>query len=445
MNGHDAPGRAAESTAGAVVRARFAPSPTGPLHVGSVRTALLNWLFVHSRAAGPGSTLLLRIDDTDRERSDPAYERAILADLRWLGLEWDEGPVRQSERAARHAEALAQLPTVRREGAYVFEGRVIARADGSPLYNLAAAVDDLDDRITHVLRGRDHLPNTELQSAIIRALGGEPPVYVHAALLTLPAGAKISKRDATTDSLARAPGVATPGGRAPRPGEPVGGEGAAGVGGPSIPVTVAALREQGYPPTAICNALALSLADFGTEELMLTLEEQARRFDLSRLHTGDSRFDVEKLRWLSGRHIRAMRAEDLRAELAARLGYEPGDVEVEAARTAGATLEECARAVRELVSPPPPDAVAVELASTPEAAAARTVLADLARRPPADLEEAEALFERVKDELRARDVKLGPALRGLRASLTGRAEGPELPYVLAVLTPERLARIRAAA
>ena len=169
-------------------RVRFAPSPTGTLHLGSARTALLNWLFARSS----GGSMLLRIDDTDAARSDASLVEGVLEDLRWLGLDWDDGPVFQSDRAARYAEALAELPVSRVDDAYVFEGRVIARADGSALYHLATAVDDVDDAITHVLRGRDHLSNTELQRAIIRALGAEPPEYVHAPLLLGADGAKIS-------------------------------------------------------------------------------------------------------------------------------------------------------------------------------------------------------------------------------------------------------------
>lgn len=391
------------SPGGSPVRTRFAPSPTGPLHVGSARTALLNWLFTHSPAAA--GSLLLRIDDTDRERSSAAFEAAILEDLRWLGLTWDEGPVHQSERATRHAEALAALPTADRDGAPEFAGRVIARADGSALYNLAAAVDDLDDGITHVLRGRDHLANTELQRQIITALGGEPPVYVHAALLTLPEGAKISKRDGET------------------------------------PLTIAALREQGYPPAAVCNSLALSLADFGTDELMLTLNEQAARFDLARLHRSDARFDIDKLRWLSGRHIREFGDETLTTELHARLGFDPPRFAIAAARTGGATLNECASTVRDLLDPPPPDAAAREFAATPQAATALALLLELAPEPPADQAAAERLLVDVKGALRDRGEKPGPALRGLRAVLTGRTAGPELAFVLAALTPERLARL----
>lgn len=392
----------------AIVRTRFAPSPTGPLHVGSARTALLNWLFARSAAVAGEGKLLLRIDDTDRVRSSAAAETAILSDLRWLGLCWDEGPVRQSERAERHMAALALLPTNELDGAREFEGRVIARADGTPLYNLAAAVDDLDDGVTHVLRGRDHLSNTELQAAIICALGGEPPVYIHAPLLTFEGG-KISKREH----------------------------------GDHEGVTIAALRDEGFPAAALCNALALSLADFGEHELMLSLDELADRFDIARLHSADSHFDRDKLRWVSGHHIRAMGDEELALSLAERLGEPPPAAALAAARTGGATLHECAQVVRDLLNPPPPDAAARALATTAEAATALVLLGELAPTPPVDVAEAEALFAALKTTLRARDVKLGPALHGMRAALTGRVEGPELPLVLAMLTPERLAQARA--
>lgn len=392
------------------IRVRFAPSPTGPLHVGSVRTALLNWLF--ARAAG--GSLLLRIDDTDQERSTQAFETSIIDDLNWLGLDWDDGPVHQSDRFARYAEALAELPTAQRDGAFEFEGRVIARADGSPLYHLATAVDDVDDDITHVLRGRDHVPNTEFQVSIIRALGHEPPEYVHAPLLTFEGGGKISKRE---------------------------GAGPADAG----PSTVAALRAEGYLPLAVSNALALSLADFGTDELMSSLAQIAERFDLARLHTADSQFDADKLRWVNGHHIRELDEEQLRGELAALGASELPVAAVEAARTGGATLVECAQLARELIEPPAPDDEAEQLSTSPEAAAALKLLLELSPNPPTDVASAEVLFDQLKSAIRESGAKLGPALRGLRSLLTGRSHGPEFPYVLATLTPERIDNARVAA
>src|ERR1700722_14890464 len=227
------------------MRVRFAPSPTGVLHIGGARTALYNWLL----ARGHGGTLVLRIEDTDRERSTPENVEQILDALRWLNLDWDEGPIFQSEQAPRHAEALEQLlqsghayyssATADDVKAYkaqhgssrgfrgepeaagavrlrvpdtgetvvddVIRGQtsfpnasmddpVIARADHSPLYNFAVAVDDLDAQITHVVRGEDHLSNTPKQLLVFTALGAEPPKYAHLPLLHGPDGRKLSKR-----------------------------------------------------------------------------------------------------------------------------------------------------------------------------------------------------------------------------------------------------------
>lgn len=387
------------------LRARFAPSPTGLLHVGSVRTALLNWLFVHSPAAEGRGRLLLRIDDTDAERSDSELERRIFDDLEFLGLTWDDGPVRQSDRSERYAEVLHELPTELRDGAHVFGDRVIARADGTALYNLASAVDDVDDAITHVLRGRDHVANTELQRAIIEAMGAEPPKYVHAPLLVFEGGAKVSKR---TES----------------------GEG---------PATIAALRDEGYPAEAICNALALSLVDYGTEELALTLDDLAARFSLDRLHTADSQFDLDKLRWVSGQHIRAMEDSRLAGELAERGVTELSAPLLSAARTAGVTFDECADVARDLVDPPEPDEEAAALIATQEAAMSLACLDWMVDTWPVPADQAEDVFARLKSELRSQGLKLGPSLHGLRAILTGRSQGVEFPLILATLTAERFA------
>jgi glutamyl-tRNA synthetase len=378
------------------VRARFAPSPTGMLHLGSARTALLNWLFVRTS----GGELLLRIDDTDAERSDRELEARILEDLSWLGLEWDLGPVRQSERAERYREALETLPVERRDGAYVFEDRVIARADGSALYHLATAVDDVDDAITHVLRGRDHLANAELQSALIRAIGAEPPVYVHAPLLIFDDGAKVSKRE---------------GDRA----------------------TVAELRKEGFTAAALLNALALSLADFGTEELMFSAGEIAGRFELDRLHTADSRFDEAKLRWISGEHLRAMELSEFAAALA---DFGAGDLPepaLLAAQTGGQTLVECTALARMMVEPPPPDDAAIAAIDQTEVGVAYAVLDELVESWPPDVEQAKQVFAELKRQLKADGYNLGVCLRGLRAVFTGRTEGPEFPLLLACIDQSR--------
>ena len=168
-------------------RVRFAPSPTGSLHLGSALSAVAN--------RRRGEWLLLRIDDTDRSREVEGAVEAILEDLEWLGLPWNEGPVRQSERADRHREAALSVGEPDDDGSIRYRGTTLLRADGSPTYHLASVVDDHDFGITHVVRGADHRSNTELQRELSRALGFEPPEYVHHGLLLGPDGKKLSKRE----------------------------------------------------------------------------------------------------------------------------------------------------------------------------------------------------------------------------------------------------------
>jgi glutamyl/glutaminyl-tRNA synthetase len=161
-------------------RVRFAPSPTGSLHLGNALTAVANRDF--------GDWLLLRIDDTDAARNVAGGEEAILRDLEWLGVAWDEGPVRQSERQERYREAAAPLGER-------FGKTTLLREDGSATYQLASVVDDIDFGITHVIRGNDHRPNEALHRALHEALGTEPPEYIHHGLILGPDGRKLSKRD----------------------------------------------------------------------------------------------------------------------------------------------------------------------------------------------------------------------------------------------------------
>src|SRR5881398_2367018 len=179
-------------------RVRFAPSPTGSLHVGNALSAVANRAF--------GDWLLLRIDDTDPARNVPGGEEELLGDLEWLGLAWDEGPVRQSERRARHIEAAEGLGER-------FDGITLLREDGTPTYHLASVVDDVDFGITHVVRGNDHRPNEQLHRRLAQALGATPPEFIHHGLILGEDGRKLSKR--------------TPG------------------------ATVASLREQGIPAAAV--------------------------------------------------------------------------------------------------------------------------------------------------------------------------------------------------
>ena len=312
------------------MRVRFAPSPTGALHIGGARTALFNWLL----ARNSGGRFVLRVEDTDRERSTAENVEQILDALRWLELDWDEGPIFQSAREERHREAVATLlesgrayrseatgddvkawkaqhgddrgfrgeaePTgairlrVPDEGDTAFEDLVlgevrspnrslddlvIARADGTPLYNLAVAVDDLDLEITHVLRGNDHLTNTAKQLLIIEALGHQPPHYGHVPLLHGPDGKKLSKR-----------------------------HGAA---------SVQELRDAGHLPSAVRNYVALLGWGAGDDETILSTDELVRRFDVTRIQRNPAQFDEQKLRWMNGRYMRELSLAELTAALEA--------------------------------------------------------------------------------------------------------------------------------
>ena len=172
-------------------RVRFAPSPTGSLHVGNALSAVANRAF--------GDWLLLRIDDTDPARNVPGGDEELLGDLEWLGLEWDEGPVRQSERRERHVEAARELGER-------FDGVTLLREDGTPTYHLASVVDDVDFGITHILRGNDHRPNEALHRRLFEALGATQPEFVHHGLILGEDGRKLSKRaeGATVESLREA-------------------------------------------------------------------------------------------------------------------------------------------------------------------------------------------------------------------------------------------------
>jgi len=187
-----------------VVRVRFAPSPTGSLHLGNALSAVANRRFADEH----GGTLLLRIDDTDQARNVEGGAPEIAADLEWLGVRWDEGPVHQSSRFVRHREAAHQIGEPDDEGALRFGRTTLLRADGTPTYQLASAVDDVDFEITHVIRGSDHRANAELQTELIRALGAEPPEFIHHGLLLGEDGTKLSKRHgAATVADLRAAGI----------------------------------------------------------------------------------------------------------------------------------------------------------------------------------------------------------------------------------------------
>src|SRR5712692_6672311 len=278
-------------------RVRFAPSPTGYLHVGGARTALLNWLY----ARHTGGTFLLRIEDTDKQRSTDEHTKVILDGLTWLGLDWDEPPVFQGARLPQHqaaadrllAEGKAYLDegTIRFRmppgeiawedvvhGRISFQGEdlkdfIILRSDRTPIYNLAVVVDDVDMGITLVLRGDDHISNTPKQIALYRALGQEPPQFGHVPMINGPDGKKLSKRHGAT--------------------------------------AVGDYQHQGILPAAMRNFLALLGWSPGGDREIMTLPEMIELFSLEGIQSKAAIFDTTKLEWMNGQYLSATSAEDL--------------------------------------------------------------------------------------------------------------------------------------
>src|SRR3954454_13340471 len=369
------------------MRVRFPPSPTGALHIGNARTALYNWLL----ARGSGGQLVLRIEDTDRERSTPENVDLIFESMDWLGIDFDEGPIYQSANAERHAAVVQELlesgkayrttagpeqvkaykaandnrgfrgveesegairlrmpdegvttvnDIIRGETAFenvLLDDLVIARADGTPVYHLAVVVDDSDAQITHVVRGADHYSNTPKHLRIYEALGATPPTYAHLPLLHGPDGKKLSKR-----------------------------HGAA---------SVSDLRKTGYLKEAVINYLALLGWGYDESTTFFTIEELQKLFSLERVSKNPAVFDEQKLRWMNGRYLRELSADDLTARLEEFTGREGLKDAVAITQDKISTLEEFWPLARSFFEGPVDDPQARErILGTPDAPG---VLADV--------------------------------------------------------------------
>jgi glutamyl-tRNA synthetase len=437
------------------MRVRFAPSPTGALHIGGARTALYNWLL----ARGHGAEYVLRIEDTDRERSTPENVEQIFEALRWLELDWDGDPVFQSQRQHRHAEVVERLidsgyayrstagpedvqafkqehgndrgfrgedegtgavrlrmpdegATVVRDvirGESTFEHRlmddlVIARADGTPVYHLAVVVDDLDAGITHVVRGADHFSNTPKQMRILAALGEEAPVYAHVPLLHGPDGKKLSKR-----------------------------HGAA---------SVQELRDRGYLPEAVRNYLALLGWGYDEETTFFTTDELKERFSLERVSRSPAVFDEQKLRWMNGRYLRELPVEELTRRLETLTGRKGLGEAVAITQDKISTLDEFWPLARFFFEGPVDDPAAREkVLGAPGAAAA---LGE-ARRALAELPAAwtqESVEEALRGVAERLGVKPKAVFQPLRVALAGTTVSPGIFESVALLgRDETLARV----
>lgn len=461
---------------------RFAPSPTGYLHIGGARTALFNWLY----SKHTGGKMLLRIEDTDRERSTEAATAAILEGLTWLGLTWDGDAISQWERAPRHREVAEELvkagkayycyaspeeldamrelaraegrppryddrwrdrdpseapegvkPVIRIkapqtgetvvlddvQGEVRFPNKdlddfIILRSDGAPTYMHAVVVDDHDMGVTHIIRGDDHLTNAARQTIIYQAMGWDVPKMSHIPLIHGADGAKLSKR-----------------------------HGALGV---------EAYRAMGYLPEALCNYLVRLGWSHGDDEIM-TIEQMIEWFDTKDINKGASRFDFQKLEAINGHHIRASDSETLTQALIDVLPYIEGGTELQAlldderrAQLVAAMpgLKDRAKTLVELADgakflfvsrPLPLDEKAASLLNEEGRAILKAVLPQL----EAAEWTAEALDAVVRAHAESTGLKLGKIAQPLRAALTGRATSPGVFDVLVVLgREEALGRIQ---
>jgi glutamyl-tRNA synthetase len=401
---------------------------------------------------------VLRIEDTDRERSTPENVEVIFDALRWLGIDWDEGPIYQTANASRHAEVVEQFladghayrstagpeevraykeandgrgfrgtdegegavrlrvpdegvtvvrDVIRGETAFenvLLDDLVIARADGSPLYHLAVVVDDADAGITHVVRGADHYSNTPKQILIQQAMGAPTPVYAHLPLLNGPDGKKLSKRHGAT--------------------------------------SVQELREKGYLPEAVINYLALLGWGYDEATTFFTIEELQERFTLERVSKAPAAFDEQKLRWMNGRYLRELDTDDLRGRLEGYLGRQVPRELVEITQDKISTLEEFWPLARSFLDGPVDDPAARERwLGAPEArdglAQARAALSELPE--PWKVEGVETTLRGVTERL---GVKPKQLFQPLRVALTGTTVSPGIFETVALLgRDETLARL----
>jgi glutamyl-tRNA synthetase len=456
------------------VTTRFAPSPTGLLHVGGVRTALFSWLYARHR----GGKFILRIEDTDRERSTDEAVRVILDGMQWLGLTADAGPYFQSQRFDRYSEIITRMlsagsayrcyctkqeleelraeqlarkekpryagvcrsrtepragvdPVVRFRnpaegtvvvddqvhGPVVFENRelddlIMARSDGTPTYNFCVVVDDMDMAVTHVIRGDDHLNNTPRQMNMLQALGAAPPTYAHVPMILGADGSKLSKRHGA--------------------------------------VSVLQYQEEGYLPSALLNYLVRLGWAHGDQEVF-TLEEMIAAFDIRDVNKAASAFNPEKLLWLNQQHMMRMPPADLVPHLRVqlqRLGLDSNDMlllegVVRAQRERAKTMKEMALNSRFFFTPGVElDAKAVSKHLT---AAEAPALAEVRKRL-AELSEWSAMsIHTALNTLAAHlGVGLGKIAQPLRVAVTGSSVSPPIDVTLALLGRERtLARIDA--
>ena len=431
-----------------MIRVRFAPSPTGSLHVGGARTALFNWLFVqHARKHGPDheAVFLLRIEDTDKQRSTDEFTQVILDGLAWLGLGYDEAPFFQGEALERHRADAQRLLTegkayleqgaiyfrVKHEevawddavhGPISFHGKdledfVILRADGTPVYNFAVVSDDIAMRITHVFRGDDHISNTPKQILLYRAFGVPVPVFGHVPMILGTDGKKLSKRHGAT--------------------------------------AVADYQHEGILPQAMVNFLALlGWNPGGDRELFFDAADLADAFTLEGVQRKAAVFDPKKLEWMNGEQLRSVGPAGVARLLGAALA---GLDAARAAELVAAVLPrswttlDVARQVRVRagLDPATPDETAVAyIAKDPAGYRAALEVAAQSLREWSDWSAA-GLDAHLRQLAKARGMKVGALMQPIRIALTGATVSEAVNELLVVVgkdrTLERLAEAGQAA
>ena len=461
-------------------RVRFAPSPTGYLHVGGARTALFNWLFAQKTTG----TFILRIEDTDQERSTDEHTRVILEGLTWLGLSWDEGPFFQGESVARHRNDALRLlaenkayrcfctreeleaqrkATARGGGAEAFKydrrcdrlpdgevsarlargmpfairfrmpaediawedavhgpiafhGRdlddlIILRSDQTPIYNLAVVSDDIDMRITHVIRGDDHISNTPKQIALYRALGREPPVFAHVPMILGPDGKKLSKRHGAT--------------------------------------AVGDYQSLGILPAAMRNFLALLGWSPGGDREILTPEEMIELFSLEGIQKKPAIFDTTKLEWMNGQYLSLLPPAELVAPVSReldRLGVpaaSDGNLlpYIESVRARSRTILDIARQVAVRLDPARAElddkGRSLREKMGPRYGESLRLAAETLGAIPSEEWHSERILAALKGRVEAGGMKLGDLLQPIRVALTGSTVSEPVNELLAVVGRER--------
>lgn len=461
-------------TDASVVRVRFAPSPTGYLHVGGARTALFNWLFARHCAG----VFVLRIEDTDRERSSDEMTAAIIEGLMWLGLDWDEGPYHQADGLEKHrADALRVLDSgsayrcfctadeleARRgaePGADAFrydrfclgvaveesgrraaagephtvrfrvpdgstewddevygtisfanadiEDFIILRTDSTPVYNMAVVSDDIAMRITHVIRGDDHISNTPKQILLYRALGADVPVFAHVPMILGPDGRRLSKRHGAT--------------------------------------AVGEYHEQGILPAALFNFLALLGWSPGTDEEVFSRAELVRSFSLAGINRKSAIFDTQKLEWMNGRYLAVSPPEDLGAVLGAAWESEKRGYPDQWWTDLAALLRVRSRTMLEMIEQARPfvvDDIVYDDAAVAKHWKDAPLVAERLERLHADFSAlaewtAGALEEALRRRAEAEGVGAGKLIHPLRVALTGAGASPGIFDVAILLGRDRV-------